>query len=442
MDYKVVMPRLSDSMDEGELVEWKIKPGDTVKNGDVIAEVESDKAVIEIQSFKNGVVKKILVKEGTTVSVGTTIALIDTDSISTGEVPENKKQGVPAKEQTEKHTEVSIPKPQVQNSPQLGETDKTASPSVSTADLNPIDILLGTTDTEPSSFTGGESSPRARVEAKKYGLNIKQLQKEKKLPLPVHVSDIKRYYMQRYFTPKALKLINLYHLSIDMFEAGEKHDEADIKAYIESHDIPLEKPLTISQKSIIAMLSESVKKPVYHMTDYLDTALLNQYATKELTVTVWLLKLISEAMMQHDNFRMTWGTDTIQLWPNANISLAMADGELLYMLVFKELNKKEVTQIAEELKTFKTKIKARKLTKEDLTGSTFGISNLGMTGIRQFDAMINRNDCGIAAIGSESNENLAITLTIDHRIVNGYQAALFMQTLKDLAIDPKSFKEQ
>ncbi|SFV68180.1 Dihydrolipoamide acetyltransferase component of pyruvate dehydrogenase complex [hydrothermal vent metagenome] len=112
------------------------------------------------------------------------------------------------------------------------------------------------------------------------------------------------------------------------------------------------------------------------------------------------------------------------------------------MPVFKKVNTKEPTQIAEELNAFKTKIKTRKLTKEDLSASTFGISNLGMTGIAQFDAMINRDDCGIAAIGSEQNGKISVTLTVDHRIVNGYQAALFMQALKNLAKDPQSFKEQ
>ncbi len=439
MDYKVVMPRLSDSMDEGELVEWKIKPGDSVSNGDVIAEVESDKAVIEIQSFKNGVVKEILVKEGTTVPVGTPIALIDTDASAAKKVPVNQKEETSGKEQIPKPKEEAKQNPRAKESSQ---TAATASSPSAAADLNPIDILLGITNTQPSSYTGGNSSPRARAEAAKYGLDIEQLQKEEKLPVPAHIADIKRYYIHRYFTPKALELMALYHLSTDLFEAGKKHDEAEVAAYIEAHEIPLAKPLSIAQKAMINMVSESVKKPVYHMTDYLDATLLNQYKTKELTVTVWLLKLMAEAMMQHDSFRMTLGTNAIQLWPNANLSLAMADGELLYMPVFKEVNTKKPTQIAEELNAFKTKIKARKLTKEDLSASTFGISNLGMTGIAQFDAMINRDDCGIAAIGSEQDGKISVTLTVDHRIVNGYQAALFMQALKNLAKDPQSFKEQ
>ncbi len=112
------------------------------------------------------------------------------------------------------------------------------------------------------------------------------------------------------------------------------------------------------------------------------------------------------------------------------------------MPVFREINRKEVEHIAEEMHALKAAVKKGAVTLEQMRGSTFGLSNLGMTGIERFDAMINGKDCGIAAIGSTINDKIAVTLTIDHRIVNGYQAAAFMQTLKSLAADPLFFKEQ
>ncbi len=433
MDYKVVMPRLSDAMDEGQLVEWKIKPGDTVKSGDVIAEVESDKAVIEIQTFKSGRVKALLVQEGETVPVGTDIALIDTAS-SKEETPVREKQKVP--DNSEKETA----QPVKQSAPEL-QAETTHIPA--SPPNNIIDQIVDkeVSSVQPSSFTGGSASPRAKALAAQYGLDIDSLQKEDQLPLPAHYADVKRYYIRRYFTAKALELIAKYHLSTEIFPAGKKHSEEEVKAYIQAHEIPLPEPLDIAKRSMITMVNEAAKKPVYHMSGHLDARLMNHYATKELTVTVWLLKLLAEAMMRHPSFRMTLDTDTRQLWPNANISLAMAEGELLYMPVFKELNKKSVQQIAQELQSFKTKLSARRLSKEDLTGSTFGLSNLGMTGVEQFDAMINKNDCAIAAVGSEKEGQIVVTLTVDHRIINGYQAALFMEALKKLAEDPKSFKE-
>ena len=447
MDYKVVMPRLSDSMDEGQLVEWKIKPGDVVKRGDVIAEVESDKAVMEIQTFKGGTVKEILTVPGSTVPVGTVMAVIDTATTS--------QSTTQAEASTQEHTKVQeVPQ---KNDTQLAspqektyQAEHSSAPEinknsieVSSSAPNAIEILMGIPNTakeEVSSYTGGDASPRAKALAAKYGLSVEALQQEGKLPVPAHSADIQAYWLHRYFTPKALELIARYHLSTDLFETDKKHDETEIMAYIESQEIPLPEPLDMPHKAMIAIVNNAVKKPVYHMTDHVDATLLNRYMSRELTMTVWLLKLFSEVMMRQKYFRLTLTDGHMQLWPNASISVAMASGEYLYMPVFKALNKKTPAMIAKELQQFKTKISERKLTEEDLTGSTFGISNLGMTGIEQFDAMINKDDCAIAAVGSEIKGKIAITLTVDHRIINGYQAALFMQELKALAQDSAFFK--
>ena len=177
------------------------------------------------------------------------------------------------------------------------------------------------------------------------------------------------------------------------------------------------------------------------MNDWLDTELFKQYEGHNATVTVWLIKLFGEAMMRHHHFRMTLNSETIQTWPDANISLAMAEGELLYMPVFKAVNKKSIADIFAELKSYKTKLKTRHLSKDNMSGSTFGISNLGITGVASFDAMINKNDCAIAALGAGEEMKMSVTLTIDHRLINGFQAAQFMQTLKALATDALFFKE-
>ena len=426
MDYKIVMPRLSDSMDEGQLVEWKIKPGDVVRNGDVIAEVESDKAVMEIQTFKSGRVKEILIEPGTIVPVGTAMAVIDTNVSS-------RSSAQSAALPKEKHPRVQ-PVPETKREPA----------KIQSSSSNTIDMLAGISNTsagEKSTYTGGNASPRARAIAAKYGLDIETLQKEGKLPVPAHSADVKAYWLHRYFTPKALELIRRYHLSADLFESGKKHDDAEVRSYIETHEVPLPEPLDMPHKAMISIVNNALKKPVYHMTDHIDASLLNRYVGKELTVTVWLIKLFGEAMMRQKYFRLTLTDGQMQLWPNASVSVAMASGEYLYMPVFRMVNKKTAAMLAKELQQFKTKIRERNLTKEDLTGSTFGISNLGMTGIEQFDAMINKDDCAIAAIGSEIDSQITITLTVDHRIVNGYQAALFMQELKALAQDAMFFRE-
>lgn len=401
MVYEIAMPQLSDSMEEGTLISWKVKAGDEVKVGDVIADVESDKAIMEVQSFKDGVVRELKLKEGETALVGTVMAVIDTDKEFT-----------------------KVVKPEVVDKPK----DRKIEPM-------PVKKESIVTKNE------GTASPKAKLEAKKYGIEIKKLQKSGRLPTPAHKQEIEDFYIHRYFTPKALKLIDKYHLSVDLFEKGKKYGERDIFDFIEKDNIPLPKLLTPIDKAMISNVMEAVKKPVYHLYDEIDVTKLKQFANIEATITVWFIKLIGEAMMQSDSFRTTLGTEEFQVWSNASISVAMADGDMLYMPVFKNVNRKSVREISQDLKDFKEKIKTKRFFPDDFKGSIFGISNLGMVGIRQFDAMVNRNDSGIAAIGSEDGGKVAVTLTMDHRIINGFQAAEFMKTLKRLALDANFYRD-
>ena len=145
-------------------------------------------------------------------------------------------------------------------------------------------------------------------------------------------------------------------------------------------------------------------------------------------------------MMRHEAVRTTLGENGLQVWPGASVCVAMAHGEALYMPVFKNVDQKSVDEVAKELADYKTKVKNGRIGPEDLKGSTFGLSNLGMTGIERFDAMINAADSGIVAVGSERDGRIAVTFTFDHRVVNGWQGAEFVQTLKSLAEDESLFK--
>jgi len=425
MAYEIVMPQLSDSMEEGKLISWKVKEGDSVNVGDTLAEVESDKAILEVQSFKKGVVKALKVKEGEEASVGTVIAEIETEESSmpkeTGKKEETKPAAPPVKEETK------------QNEPK----EKAA------AEIYPKEVPEKERAAPVVSIAGqshASASPKAKALAAKYGIDIEALQKENTLPAQVHEADIMAHLQRHYFTAEALEMIERYHLSFDLFEAGKKHSKSEIEAYIEAHNIPLPEPLTPNRKAVIATVMEAAKKPVYHLYDTIDATLIASHADHTHTFTVWLLKLFAEAMMQHDALRTTLGKNGLQVWPSAAISVAMVNEEALYMPVLKALEEKSPDEIADALAHLKEKVKGQKLLPKEMKGSTFGLSNLGMTGIERFDAMVNGEDCGIAAIGAEIDGKLSVTLTLDHRIVNGYQAARFMQTLKTLAKDAMFFK--
>ncbi len=423
MAYEIVMPQLSDSMEEGTLVSWKVKVGDSVKQGDVIAEVESDKAIMEVQSFKAGTVEALTLSEGESAAVGTVIARIAVDTkIGEKKLEAEEKEAMRIPEE---HLNALESVTLVPNNTRL----KPSSPD-----------LTGT-PVEEKMIASGTASPKAKALAAKYGMDIEKLQEDKKLPKPAHTIDIRKFYESRYFTKKALRVLSEYDLSTDLFEKGRKYSESDIVNYIKTYNIPLPQKLSSMQKNIITTVTAAAQKPVYHIYDHMDSRLLNAYADDKYTLTFWLIKLFSEAMMQHEVFRTTLGSNGMQVWPNASLSVAMANEYALYMPVFKACDTMSMETLYETLKRFKVSVKEGRILSEEMKGSTFAISNLGMTGIERFDAMINGNDCGVAAIGAEKEGKISVTLTLDHRIVNGWQGAAFMQTLKTLAEDPLFFKE-
>jgi pyruvate dehydrogenase E2 component (dihydrolipoamide acetyltransferase) len=159
-------------------------------------------------------------------------------------------------------------------------------------------------------------------------------------------------------------------------------------------------------------------------------------------MTVWLIKIIAKVMMKHEAFRSKLLDNAISVMPNASLSIAVADEKDLYMPVVNDANKLNAEEIEEALKTFKTKLQKRTFTSADMQGSTFGLSNLGMLGVERFDAMINKDDAAIIAVGGINDGEISLTLTADHRLINGYEAALFMGDVKKELQNALNFKEK
>ncbi len=413
--YEIVMPQLSDSMDEGKLISWKKKVGEHVEVGEVIAEVESDKAIMEVQSFKAGTLYEIVVQEGEEAAIGTVIAKIDTGT---------KSEGVQKSEPQEKKAE---------KKPELKHKD---SKQKNTAQEKQEVVQV----VHSSSDMKNGISPKARAKAAAYGLKSDDIA-EKISKKTLHASDVDLYVSERYFTPKALQLLDAYKLEYSLFNFDHKIDSDEVQAYIDAHEISLPKPLSSMQKAIIANVTASAYKPVFHLYESLDATLFEKH--KEYSITVWLLKILAKVMMQHEAFRSQLrDKDTISVLPNASISLAVANEKDLYMPVIADVNSLSGDEIQTALATLKTKLQAGSFTQNDMLGSTFGISNLGMLGVERFDAMINKDDAAIIAIGAINDGKMAVTLTADHRLINGYEAGLFMRDVKKEAQNPLNFKEE
>ena len=406
--YEIVMPQLSDSMDEGKLVSWKVSVGQSVKSGDVIAEVESDKAIMEVQTFKNGVVKELLVKEDETVKVGSVMARIATDAtVSSSSTEEKRVETTPEKE-----------------------VKKVETQSV-------LDEIFAHEPKEEKEITHishkkqSGISPKARAKATTLGLDVAQLQSKNPQKV-LHSDDVDAYVTEKYFTPKALKLLHEYNLKSSLFTLTHKIDSSEVEKYIDENSIPLQKPLSPMQKAIIENVTLSAQKPIYHIYDSIDATLFEN--NKQHSITAWLVKIFAKVMMQHESFRTKLLKNSLSIAPNASLSIAVADAKNLYMPVIKDANRLTISQITEQLKSFKEKLQTNSFQAEDMQGGTFGISNLGMLGVERFDAMINRDESAIVAVGGIVNGKISITLTADHRLINGYEAGLFMRDIKKEAI--------
>ena len=380
MEYKVVMPVLSDTMDKGVIVKWHKKTGDFVKKGEVLAEVESDKAVIEVESFYDGYIT-ILAKENEEVPVKSVIAVIDDSK------PAQKPEIKPTKS----------------NSSQKVEKPKETKPKPA----KPIKI-----PTLPS----GTASPKAKKLANEFNIDLTKIPNT-----PIHEKDVLDKILNRYFTPKAKNLAIKYNIT-DKFEFNRKISFNDVMKFIKENNIPKISEISPNQKAIIKNLTNSLTKPTFRIYDEIEITPSNY------KITTLLLKRLANTMKYHPKSRTIIKDDKFYTFESINISVAVDREDGLYMMVLKNVDNLSLDEIEKWLKDVKTK----RITISDLNDSTFGISNLGMFGIESFDSIINKNDSAIISFGALKDNKIKITASFDHRIFNGVEAAKFIQQFKEM----------
>ncbi|MEJ5338989.1 MAG: dihydrolipoamide acetyltransferase family protein [Aquificaceae bacterium] len=410
MDYEILMPQFSDTMEKGKIVRWLKKEGDYVEKGEVIAEIEAEKAVMELQSFKKGFIKRILAGEGEEVHVGKSIAIMEL-----GEKVEVLKRPTPVEEKPRVEERRTIPEKKEEKAPPPPPPKKE----------------------ERVELPPGFASPYARLLAKEKGVELHELQREGRLPSPAHARDVEEFERERYFTPKALELLKEYDLSTDelLREFPErKIDEDLLLAYVERKGIPRKVSISSVQKSLISNLSKSFLFPHYHIYEVFDLSAIPW--DKEITLTHWLIKIVGDAMQFFDRLRAVFREDHYLVYPGSHVGVAMAVGDELYNPVVKEVNRKSLRDIAQEVRELRKKAEEGRLSLEEMKGATLTISNLGMFGVRAFDAVIPFGQVCIMAVGMQESDGKAhITFTFDHRVVNGFHAALFVKHLKEKVLD-------
>ncbi len=417
MEEVVLMPRLSDTMTEGVIAGWQKKVGDTVKKGEVLADIETDKATMELESYKDGVLLYQGAQAGEKILVNDLLCIIGQQGLDIAPIVAGLKGGASSAASAPASTQAAAP-----IATPAASAPATVSPSSTTQVVNEGRIF---------------ASPLAKKIAKEKGIDLKYVKGTGE-----H-GRITRTDLENY-TPGA---------AAPTAQAAAPSMAASIPAGTVSF---VDTPVSQMRKVIAKRLSESLfTAPHFYLTMKINMdaainarAILNENATTKISFNDMIVKATALSLKQHPKVNSSWMGDFIRENHHVNIGIAVAVDEGLLVPVLRFADGLSLSQISGTVKEFAKKAKDKKLQPADWEGSTFTISNLGMFGIDSFTAIINPPDACILAVGGIAQEPIVkngqivpgnvmnVTLSCDHRVVDGATGAAFLQTLKSLLEEP------
>jgi pyruvate dehydrogenase E2 component (dihydrolipoamide acetyltransferase) len=418
----VTMPKMSDTMTEGVIVAWLKKVGDVVKSGDILAEVETDKATMELENYEDGTLLYIGAKEGEAVAVDGVIAIIgeagaNYQALLNGQAPQP-----PAGEQ------------QTASQP-IGEQQTTVPP-------------LDGTPRGAEEVSRVKASPLAKALAQEKGVDLS------KITGSGEGGRIVKRDIDAASPQSAVMPTQAVSKSSAPTATVMPTKEASVTTQEGLYE---DTPVSQMRKTIARRLSESMfTAPHFYLTMEItmDKAMelrgkLNEVSPVKISFNDFVIKAAALALKQHPAINSSWLGDKIRKYHYVNVGVAVAVDEGLLVPVVRDADKKTLSVIASEVKEFAAKAKDKKLQPKDWEGNTFSISNLGMFGIDEFTAIINPPDACIMAVGGikqtaafkadgsvYATNVMKVTLSCDHRVVDGASGAAFLQTFKKLLENP------
>ncbi len=413
---------MSDTMEEGVIVAWHKEVGDEVEPGDVLAEVETDKATMDLESYQEGVLLYIGVKEGP-VPVDGVIAVI-------GEEGEDYKAALEAAEGSGDSGEDDAAEKSGESADK--ESEEAASPKPEESDAKPT--AEKATQEKESASDGDrlKSSPLARKMAEEAGVDLKLVKGTGDMGRIVK-RDVEKAIEEGVSAPKTVSTAA---------PAGSSYEEV---------------PVSQMRKAIAKRLAESkFTAPHFYLNIDIDMSsamkarkrINEMIQPDKVSFNDLVVKACAAALKRHPSVNSSWMGDHIRRNHDINIGVAVAVDEGLLVPVIHAADQKSLTQINEEVGHFAEKARDKKLQPEEMQGNTFTISNLGMMGIEDFTAIINPPDACILAVGAiretpvvENGEikpghRMKVTLSCDHRVVDGATGAKFLADLKSMLEDP------
>jgi len=412
------MPLLSDTMKEGVIAEWHKKVGDKIKSDDALADVETDKATMEVTAYAEGTLLYVGVEKGQAAKVNDIIAIVGKEGTDVTPLL----TAVP-----------STPAPAAEPAPVAAAATSSAAPA-----STPTAVVTSGDDSRV------KASPLARKIAQEKGIDLRHVQGSAEGGRIVK-KDIDG------FVPGAAPVA----ASSSSAAASSTAPTAVIPTFV-GEEKYTEVPVSQMRKVIAKRLGESLfTAPHFYLTISvnMESAMaartqINAVAPVKVSFNDIVIKAVANALKKHPAVNSSWGGDTIRFNEHTNIGVAMAVEDGLLVPVVRFADGKSLSRISAEVKEFGAKAKAKKLQPADWEGSTFTVSNLGMFGIDEFTSIINSPDGAILSVGAIQEvpvvkngavvpgNVMKLTLGCDHRVVDGATGAAFLQTLKGLLEEP------
>tara|TARA_B100002019_G_scaffold22072_1_gene16753 strand:- start:3278 stop:4570 length:1293 start_codon:yes stop_codon:yes gene_type:complete len=419
------MPKMSDTMEEGVIAGWLKKVGDEVKSGDILAEVETDKATMELESYDDGFLLHVGVKDGESVPVDGVIAIIGEKGENIDDIlkevsnEQNNNEAVDPKDEEEIVDEDES----VEEDLEVKEEEEVKNTEDKIEDIN-IDF-----SNESDRI---KASPLAKKLASEKGVDISMV-KGSGDGGRIIKEDIENFKYSENIPIKEVKLPEIY--------SKESYEEI---------------PVSQMRKTISKRLAESkFSAPHFYLTMEIDMDnciegrnKINETSDVKISFNDIIIKAAAVSLRKHPMVNASFLTDKIRVNNHIHIGVAVAVDEGLLVPVIRFADNKSLSHISTEVRNLAGKAKNKELQPSDWEGNTFTISNLGMFGIDEFTAIINPNDACILAVGGIKNTPVVkngeivpgnvmkVTLSCDHRIVDGAIGSAFLKTLKELIEDP------
>jgi pyruvate dehydrogenase E2 component (dihydrolipoamide acetyltransferase) len=425
---EVVMPRLSDTMEEGELARWLKNVGDPVKRGDVLAEIETDKATMDLEAFEDGVLEQHLVEAGTVVPIGAPLAVIGDGS----------GKAAPAGKAPAEAAAAAAPAKAAPAEAEAAPAEAEAAPAAPA----PVTEVPATASQIPHQVNGRlRASPLARMVAHEHGLDVDDI-----------VGTGPQGRVVRADVESAIP-----HAASGPAASGAPAATAATRPLAAAPDDE-EIPIGNIRKVTARRLTESQAVPHFFLTSVVTVdkllalraevnAALEPQGVK-VSVNDLLISAAAIALREHPDANSSWGGDRLLRHGHVNIGVAVATDAGLVVPVVADADLQTLSQIAQTTSTLAAKARDGKLALSDMSGGTFTISNLGMFGIDQFTAVINPPEAAILAVGAAlpvpalrdgqlvEVPKMSITLTADHRVLDGATAAAFLRSLTAVLEQP------